>query len=129
MEKREGKELSSKQRAAIAALIAGCNHQEAAAKAGVHGNRITEWMRDPAFIQGLRDAEALALEAVSRDLLALASKARQAIETVLDDDQAADSLRLRAADITLTKLLAIRELASLEARITALEAGQSERNK
>lgn len=124
MEKREGKELSSKQRAAIAALIAGCNHQEAAAKAGVHGNRITEWMRDPAFIQGLRDAEALALEAVSRDLLALASKARLAIETVLDDDQAADSIKLRAADVVLTKLLAIRELASLEARITALEAGQ-----
>ena len=122
-------ELTSKQRAAIAALIAGCNHGEAAARAGVHGNQVTKWLKDPAFIQALRDAEALALEAVSRDLLALASKARQAIETVLDDDQAADSLRLRAADITLTKLLAIRELASLEARITALEAGQSERNK
>ena len=124
MEKREGKELSSKQRAAIAALIAGCNHQEAAAKAGVHGNRIGEWLKDPVFVQGLRDAEALALEAVSRDLLALASKARLAIETVLDDDQAADSIKLRAADVVLTKLLAIRELASLEARITALEAGQ-----
>ena len=118
-------ELTSKQKAAIAALIAGANHQEAAAKAGVHANRITLWMREPDFLQALRDAEALALEAVSRDLLALASKARQAIETVLDDDQAADSLRLRAADITLTKLLAIRELASLEARITALEAGQN----
>ena len=128
MEKREGKELSSKQRAAIAALIAGCNHQEAAARAGVHGNRIAEWLKDPAFIQGLRDAEALALEAVSRDLLALASKARQALESVLDGN-AADSIKLRAADVVLTKLLAIRELASLEARITALEAGQSERNK
>ena len=124
MEKREGKELSSKQRAAIAALIAGCNHQEVAARAGGHGKRIAEWLKDPAFIQGLRDAEALALEAVSRDLLALASKARLAIETVLDDDQAADSIKLRAADIVLSKLLSIRELASLEARITALEAGQ-----
>ena len=124
MDKRESKELSSKQRAAIAALIAGCNHQEAAAKAGVHGNRITEWMREPDFLQALRDAEALALEAVSRDLLALASKARDAIESVLDGN-AADSIKLRAADVVLTKLLAIRELASLEARITALEAGQN----
>ena len=126
MDKRESKELSSKQRAAIAALIAGCNHQEAAAKAGVHGNRITEWMREPDFLQALRDAEALALEAVSRDLLALASKARDAIESVLDGN-AADSIKLRAADVVLTKLLAIRELATLEARITNLERAQNER--
>ena len=126
MDKRENKELSSKQRAAIAALIAGANHQEAAAKAGVHGNRIGEWLKDPVFVQGLRDAEALALEAVSRDLLALASKARDAIESVLDGN-AADSIKLRAADVVLTKLLAIRELATLEARITNLERAQNER--
>lgn len=118
-------EPTTKQRAAITALVAGCNHQEAAARAGVHGNQITVWMRKPAFIQGLHDAEGLALEAVSRDLLALASKARQALETVLDNPLAHASLKLRAADIVLTKLLAIRELATLEARITALEAAQN----
>lgn len=120
------RELSSKQRAAIRALIGGANHTQAAEAARCHPNRLAEWMREAAFVGSLHQAEAEALESVSRGLLSLANKARAALESVLDNPLARNTEQLRAADITLARLLQVRELATLENRIADLEAAQHE---
>lgn len=122
-------ELSSKQRAAIRALITGANQNQAAAAAKCHYNRLTEWKRDPVFVAALHEAESEALESVSRGLLSLAEKARATLEGVLDDPIAKTSSQLRAADITLARLLQVRELATLESRLAILEKIVNEKSK
>jgi hypothetical protein len=116
-------ELTTKQRAGLAALLAGATYTDAAKAAAVHPNRLTAWMKEPAFVAALRQAEGEKLQGVTRSLLALANKAAGAIESVLDDSEALDSSRIRAADVVLGRLLQIKELAELEERIRKLEEG------
>jgi transposase-like protein len=116
-------ELTTKQRAALAALLAGGSYTDAAKAASVHPNRLTAWMKDKAFVDALHQAEGERLQGVTRSLLALADKAAGAIESVLDDPGALDSSKIRAADVVLGRLLQIKELAELEERIRKLEEG------
>lgn len=116
--------LSTKKRAAIRELLKGANYPEAAAAAGVHANTIGIWMKDPAFLEALHLAESEALSAVSRSLVNLADKAATALESTLDNAGAKETVKLRAADIILARLLQVRELADLEERVRRLEEMQ-----
>lgn len=118
--------LTTKQRTAIRALLAGSTYQEAAEAAGVRPNTITTWMRDPSFILELRQAEQEALEEITRQLLAEGAKSIQTIKKIRDDYRASAATRLRAADIILEKLLHLTELVQLEQRIAALESEREE---
>jgi hypothetical protein len=120
-------DLTTKQRAAIAALITGATYIEAAAAARVHPNRITFWMREPDFLFGLREVENEKIQAINRSLITLASKAGGALEEVLDNPDALDSSKIRAADTILGRLLTYRELVDLEARIAKLEEAQNDK--
>ena len=122
----ESSGISTKQKRAIAALLTGANCTEAAQTAKVHENTVYQWMHDPAFLAALHQAEADALQAVSRELVALAGKAAQTLDGVLDDPQARDSSKVRAADVVLGRILQMKELVDLEQRINALEAAQNE---
>ena len=79
-------------------------------------------MRDPDFRAALHEAEAVALAEVSRGLVALASAAIGTVAATLTDPETSPAVRLRAADVTLGRLLQVRELVSLEERLTELEA-------
>jgi hypothetical protein len=118
--------LSTKQKAAIRALLTGASYPDAAAAAKVHENTIGQWMKEPLFMAGLREAESVAMAAVSRSLVSIADKAAGTLETVLDSDHARDSSRIRAADVVLGRLLEIRSMAELEERIRKLEEAQNE---
>jgi hypothetical protein len=121
----ENDELTTKQKAAIAALIAGSSYGEAATAASVHSNQITRWMREPAFLAALRAAEGEKLQAVTRSLVTLADKAADALKGVLDDSTARSSSKIRAADVILSHLINLRELVDLEERIRKLEDMQN----
>jgi hypothetical protein len=118
--------LSSKQKAAIRALLTGASYPDAAAEAQVHPNTIGEWMKSSVFVEALHHAENEAMQAVSRSLVSIADKASGVLEGVLDNGDARDSSRIRAADVVLGRLLEIRSVAELEARIRKLEEAQNE---
>jgi hypothetical protein len=114
--------LSAKQQRAIAALLTKPTIEEAAKAAGVSRATLYRWLAERAFQTALTDAERRLLETTSRGLIALSTKALAVTEAVLDDQSVPASTRLRAADVTLNRLLQLRELVSLEERIAALEA-------
>lgn len=120
--------ISPKQKAAIRALLTGAAYPEAAIAAKVHPNTIGQWMHDPLFLTSLHTAESEAMSTVSRSLIAIADKASSTLEAVLDSPTARDSSRIRAADVVLGRLLEIRSIAELEARIAALEKLQHEKS-
>jgi hypothetical protein len=115
------RDISTKQKAAIRALLTGASYPEAAAAAKVHPNTIGEWMKDAAFLEALHQAESDAMKAVSRSLVSIADKAAGVLAGILDDPAARDSSKVRAADVVLGRLLEIRGMAELEARIQKLE--------
>lgn len=122
--------LSPEQLRALIALIETGDKAKAARSAGVSRTTLYRWMReDPVFQAALEDATRQALKEFSASLVRLAQKAVKALESALDSKEAAHlPQRLRAADIVTTKLLAVRELVDIEARLTELEAKSEEHN-
>jgi len=112
--------LTPKQQKALDALLRGCTQEAAAREAGVHRRTLERWIRqNAAFQQALRDAERDALARVSRRLAALADSACDALAQALAGNAAA--AQVRAADVVLGRLMTLRELVDLEARVSALE--------
>jgi hypothetical protein len=121
--------ISTKQKAAIRALLTGAGYLEAAQSAKVHPNTIGEWMKDAAFLAALKLAESEAMQTVSRSLVAIADKASGVLEDVLDSPTARDSSRIRAADVVLGRLLDIRAMSEFEERLRKLEEAANERSE
>jgi hypothetical protein len=119
--------ISTKQKAAIRALITGASYPEAAAAAQVHENTIGQWMKNPGFVTALHQAEGEAMQIISRSLVSIADKATETLEGVLGKEEARDSSKIRAADVVLGRLLDIRSMAELEERIKKLEEAQNEK--
>jgi hypothetical protein len=114
-------ELTPKQQIALLALLSGHTQIEAARMAHVHENQVCMWMKEPLFVETLHAAEAERVQELNWSLIALAKKATKALEDVLDNAQALDPARIRAADVVLTKLLNLRELVTFEDRLRKLE--------
>ena len=116
------KNLTHKQRRAIPALLASPTVESAAVIAGVSRESLYRWLRtDPLFRAELHAAEAEALAESTRRLVNLSGQALDTITEVMTDETAPAAVRLRAADTVLARLLQLRELVTLEGRITALE--------
>ena len=114
--------ITPKQRKAIESLMTNANVLDAAKAAGVSRQTIYRWMNtDLAFQQALCKAETEALTGLSRSLVTLGVKATQTLEQTLSDQGSSAGARVRAADIILGRLLQLRELVSLEERISRLE--------
>ena len=114
-------ELTPKQRRAVAALLSNGDATSACAAAGIARDTLYRWMKQPAFLEAVRAAEADALDELSRSLVNLGRTAADTLATAMEDADVPWATRVRAADATLGRLLQLRELATLEARVAELE--------
>src|SRR3712207_2008767 len=114
-------QLSPKQRKAVEALLTTGEVKAAAAEAGIHRDTLHRWLKDPVFLGAVRQAEAAALDELSRLLVRLGRTAVATIAKAMSDSGTPVATRVRAADVALGRLLQLRELAQLEARVQALE--------
>jgi hypothetical protein len=113
--------LSSRQRKAVEALLSTGEPTAAAREAGIARDTLYRWLKEPAFLQAVRDAEAAALDELSRLLVRLGRTAAATLAKAMSDPAVPWATRVRAADASLSRLLQLRELATLEARVTELE--------
>ncbi len=93
----------------------------AAREAGVHRDTRHRWLRQPAFLAAVRQAEAAALDELSQLLVRLGRTAAVTLAKAMSDPAAPYRTRVRAAGAALGRLLQVRELAQLEGRVQALE--------
>jgi phage terminase small subunit len=113
--------LSTKQRRAIEALLSTGDVTAAAKEARVGKSSLYRWLREPVFLAAVREAETAALDELSRMLVRLGRPAVGTLAKAMSDPKAPWPTRVRAADASLARLLQLRELATLEARVTELE--------
>jgi transposase-like protein len=114
-------ELTSKQRKAVAALLATGEVAAAAKETGVSRETLHRWLRQPGFVQAVRGAEAQAIDDLSRLLVRLSRTAAATLAKAMNDPAVPAATRVRAADAVLGRLLQLRELATLETRVVELE--------
>jgi len=114
-------QLKPKQRKAVEALLTTGEVSAAAQSVGVSRETLYRWLKEPTFNQAVRQAEARALDDLSRLLVRLGRTAVATLAKAMNGPTVPAASRVRAADAALGRLLQLRELATLEARITALE--------
>jgi hypothetical protein len=113
--------LTPKQRRAVEALLATGEVSAAAREANVSRDTVHRWLKQPAFGQAVRDAEARALDDLSRLLVRMGRTAAATLAKAMSDATVPPATRVRAADVALSRLLQLRELATLETRVAELE--------
>lgn len=115
-----GEKLSPIQVKAIECLLSSSSVASAAERAGVNRSTLYRWMKEPAFRQALKNAEATALGELSRSLVALSKGAVAALAAALGGTEKA-STRLRASEVVIANLLRLQELVAIEQRVSDLE--------
>lgn len=116
-------DLTTKQRAAIAALLEGNTQGGAATAAGVGRQTVSRWLNEPDFTAALREGSDAAIRAASARLAATTEHAvNNILATMTTPTTPGAAVRLRAADALLTQALKIREHADVLERLAALEA-------
>lgn len=122
--------LTPKQVKAIAALMQARTVGDAARECGISERTLLRWLATSEFQTALRDAVREGVDAAVRRLSGLAASAVAALGKEMANQSSPPGARIRAADVILARLLALKELADLEERIAALEARtQSEGEK
>jgi len=115
-------ELTPRQIAALRALSSGQSPADAARTAGVSLGTVYRWLNtDATFSAALQALEGAALRDLARRLGALGEAVGRALEDGLAPTQSIGT-RLKAADIVLSRLLAMAEMAQVIRRLEALEA-------
>lgn len=114
-------DLTWRQRHAVASLCGGATVTDAADDAGVTRQTLHQWLNQDAVQRALKDAECDALDALSRRLVGLADLAAGVFADVLQDSDASPTVRIRAANMLLQRLIQIRELYEFESRLVELE--------
>jgi hypothetical protein len=115
-----------KQARAIDALLTEGGIDAAAKVAGVSRVTLWRWLQDETFCNQLKQAESERIGATIRRLTSLSDSAVSTLQAAMDNGKTSE--QIRAADIVLARMLQLRELHDLEARVAALEAktnGQS----
>jgi hypothetical protein len=118
---RTPEQLTPKQKRAIRALLSTGEIKAAATEADISRDTLYRWLREPVFLGAVRQAEAEALDELSRLLVRLGRTAVGTIARAMSDPETPAATKVRAADVALSRLLQLRELAQLEARVQALE--------
>jgi transposase-like protein len=113
--------LTPKQHKAVEALLTTGEVTAAAQAAGVSKDTLYRWLKQPGFQAAVHDAEARALDDLSRLLVRLGRTAAATLAKAMSDPTTPWATRVRAADASLGRLLQLRELATLEARVVELE--------
>ena len=115
--------LTTPQRRSIAALLTERNVQAAARVAHVGERTLYRWVTESAPFQAeLKAAEARAIDAAIRRLAELTGAAVDTLREVMVDTEVSAGARVQAANVALSRLLELKELADLEGRLTAVEA-------
>lgn len=112
--------LPAHKRRAVEVMLLTGRIGQAADACKVSRSTISRWLRESDFAQAMHEQEAEAIANLNRSLIGLSVKSVDALTDVLDNGTL--SQKLRAADIVLGRLLALRELTELEERIAALES-------
>ena len=112
--------VTTKQRIAIQTYLSTGSVASAAEAAGVTRQTFHRWRKQERFKWALAEAEKEALESLSRALVRLGEKATETLEGAMDGAEK-ESTKVRAADIVLSRLLQLRELVTLEERVSELE--------
>lgn len=120
--------LTAKQQRAIDALMTERTISDAAKACGVHRRTLERWRQDATFRDALRQAGDEYLAATVRRLVNLSGRAVDVLAVGMVKADAWPA-RIRAADVALGRVLQLRELHELEARIAALEARANELQK
>jgi len=115
------RQLTPRQRLAVETLLTTGGVPTAAATVGVDKATLYRWMQQAHFLEAVRQAEAAALDELSRSLVRLGRTAAETLEVAMADPTAPWATRVRAADAVLGRLLQLRELATLEGRVAELE--------
>ena len=118
--------LTPRQNKAIGCILTAKNLQAAATTADIPIRTIARWMTEPAFIAELQRRESEALAEVTRRLASHAGEAVYTISELLDFTYP-PATRLRAAEVLLNQIAKLRELTSIEARLSELETAVYER--
>ena len=116
-----GSVLTRKQARAVETLLLTGEVAAAAREAGVARETLQRWLKQPVFLEAVREAEASALDDLSRMLVRLGRTAIGTLAKAMGDNATPAATRVRAADAALGRLLQLRELATLEARVAELE--------
>lgn len=115
-------DLTTKQAAAIAALLEGNPQGGAATAAGVTKRTLQRWLNEPAFTAALREGSDAAIRAASARLAATTEHAvNNILATMTTPTTPGAAVRLRAADALLSHALRIREHADILERLSELE--------
>lgn len=118
--------LSPEQYKAIECLLVSGNVAAAAREAGISRRQMYRWLHDPVFTGVLHDAEGIALQGLTRSLMALGDKATAALTAVFDDEAAPHTVKLKAASIVFANHPQYLQSVALAERVAALEAAVDE---
>lgn len=123
------KNITPKQSRAIATLMAGGSVVQAAEAAKVSRGTVYTWLDQKQFTEAMNDAKADVMDQLAISLAALGEKAIRTLEAAMDDTRAGVSVKVRAADIVIARILDLKDLVDFECRLADLEATVSIRNK
>lgn len=121
--------LSPAKRRAVAALLTERDVRAAAMLARVGESTLHRWLKDDSFKAALREAESSAIDATVRRLAELTGRAVETLDAEMTNQQTPSAVRIRAADVVLSRLTDMRRLHGMEERIAALEKALGESNE
>lgn len=117
-------ELTTKQTAVIAALLAGNSIEQAARACDVGARTIYRWFQlDAPFNAALAEGRRAALHTAVNQLAHTGHDAAAVVTKIMRDPKASPAVRLRAALGVLDILMKWNELQDFDARLKRLEAG------
>src|SRR5262249_14965102 len=90
-------DLTPKQRKAVEALLTTGEVSGAAEAAGVSRDTVYRWLKQAAFLDAVREAEARALDDLSRLLVRLGRTAAGTLAKAMTDPETPAATRVRAA--------------------------------
>lgn len=119
----QNKILTQRQRIAAKAIAAGETIAAVAVMANVGRKTIYRWLDQPDFTKAVTMAGDEAVADLTRRLVGISMLALDQLETILTDPDAQPNVKCRAAEIILARLLPLREMTEIDARLSALEGG------
>jgi hypothetical protein len=114
-------ELPKRQQAAIPALLQHKTIRAAAAQVGVREQTLLCWLRDATFQAVYREARYLVMDEAFQVLQKACTEAAETLVALMQDHNAAASVRLQAAQTVLATAIKSRVVDELEVRLTELE--------
>lgn len=125
MIKNKEKTLTPAQERALPLLLSCHTYEQAAREAKISQKQLYEWLKQPHFVQVLKDHRKAIVEGVRHSLQLSTEKAVATLIELLEADS--DSVRLRAALGILEQNSKLNDIANVEERLSILEEHTHER--